>query len=150
EATRLRAVGRRVARPGGEVGLAEPGDQFLGEARAVVGNDDADRGAVPARLDGHPVAGELRGIFDQIAQAIEQSDIALEYRLAAQLRHLDEDGLAQALERRRDLLEQLADRHFGKWVAGVAAAQTAQLGENGPAARRLGDDELDIVGQRTG
>ena len=91
---------------------------------------------VPLRADHDALAREIDGVFQQIAEPVEDRRIARADRLAAALgRRGDVDGDAEIAVRRHHLLDQRGERHAVERLA--ARRQFGELGEDVAAARRL-------------
>ena len=141
-------LARRVDRPAPprQIGLADPLHDIRRKARTIVGNHDFDRVVVPPRIHFDLVAREIDGVFQDVADAIEDRGIAQADRfLAAGDRdpHLDRD--AEIAVRGDRLLDQRGQLHAVERRAG--RRKLGDLGQNVAAALRLLAQGLDVAGR---
>ena len=132
--------------PARQIGLADPLEDVGRKARPVVGNHDFDGFVVPPRIHLDLVAREIDGIFQDVADAIEDRRIARADRLlAAGDRDPHLDGDAEIAMRRHRLLDQRRELHAVERRAG--RRQLGDLGQDVAAALRLLAQGLDVAGR---
>ena len=103
---------------------------------AVVGNHDLDGLGIPPRVHLHGFAREIDGVFQDVADAIEDRRIAGADRLAGACdRDPDLDRDAEIAMRRHRLLDQRRERHAVERRAG--RGELRDLGQDVAAALRL-------------
>ena len=135
------------ARPPRQIGLADPLQHVGRDAGAVVGDHDLDGLAVPPRVDLDRVAGEVDGVLQDVADAVEDRGIARADRLAGRRdrdAHLDVD--AEIAMRRHRLLDQRRQLHAVERRAG--GGELGDLGQDVAAALRLFAQRLQVGGER--
>jgi len=82
QAARSRAIDILALRaPAGHIGLADPVHDLRRKAWTVVGNADGNVVPGPGCRHIHPLTGEVHGVFEQVAEAIEDRRIAAADRL---------------------------------------------------------------------
>src|SRR5712671_269760 len=121
--------------------------QYVGrETRAIVGNDDLDGLGVPPRIHFHRRPREIDGVFQDVADAMEDCRIARADRLAgARDRNPDLDRDAEIAIRRHRFLDQRRQWHAVERRAGCR--QLRDLGQDIAAPLRLFAQGLDVAGQ---
>src|SRR5262245_31230843 len=96
-----------LAPAAGDIGLADPLHDLRSKAGTVVGNGDGNLLPAPGGGDLDPLVGEVDGVLEQIAEAIEDRRIAAADRFGGSgrcQRHIDRD--AEVTMRRDYLLDQ--------------------------------------------
>ena len=141
------ALGFVDAAPARQIGLADTLQNVGREARAIVGNDDLDGLGVPPRIHLHRRPREIDGVFQDVADAMEDCRITRADRLAcARDRNPDLDSDAEIAIRRDRFLDQGRQWHAVERRAGCR--QLRNLGQNIAAALRLFAQGLDVAGKR--